>query len=106
MTAAAPARMTERDLQAAVVQVARMLGWLCYHTYDSRRSSEGFPDLVLVHERSGAILFVELKSDHGRVTEDQRRWLAALGIRGRSFVWRPADLRSGGITSALRRYAA
>lgn len=105
MTAIAPA-MAERDLQRAVVDLARMRGWLVYHTFLSARSEAGFPDLVLVHERSGAILFAELKSDRGKVTAAQDRWLRALGVRGVAFVWRPADLRDGSIDAALRRWAA
>ena len=36
---------TEKGFQAAVVELARLRGWLVYHTYDSRRSAKGFPDL-------------------------------------------------------------
>ena len=50
--------MTEKAFQSDVMRVAKMLGWLCYHTFDSRRSASGFPDLVLVRER---VLFRELK---------------------------------------------
>jgi VRR-NUC domain len=97
--------MTERELQAQVLDLARMLGYLAYHTYDSRRSVEGFPDLVLVHERSGALIFAELKSPTGRVTTAQDRWLRALALRGAAFVWRPDHLRDGTIVRALQRYA-
>ena len=50
-----------------VVDLARTLGWRVYHTYDSRRSQPGFPDLVLVRER---ILFLELKSETGKLSHD------------------------------------
>lgn len=53
--------MTERQFQPQVVQLARLCGWLIYHTFDSRRSAAGFPDLCMV--RGDRCLFVELKSD-------------------------------------------
>ncbi|MBM4407820.1 MAG: VRR-NUC domain-containing protein [Chloroflexi bacterium] len=71
--------MTERELQDAIVQVARLHGWLVYHTYDSRRSDPGFPDLVLVHVKRGQLWFLECKSARGRVTPEQQDWLSALG---------------------------
>jgi hypothetical protein len=97
--------MTERELQAQVIDLARMLGYLVWHCYDSRRSEPGFPDLVMVHERSGALIFAELKSTSGRLTPEQDRWLRALALRGAAFVWRPAELRDGSIARALLRYA-
>jgi hypothetical protein len=97
--------MTERQLQDAVMELARTLGFLVWHCYDSRNSEPGFPDLVLVHERSGALLFAELKSTAGRVTPEQDRWLRALALRGTAFVWRPTELRDGSISRALIRYA-
>ena len=97
--------MLEAELQRQVLEVARMLGWLCYHTHDSRKSESGFPDLVMVHERSGSTLFAELKRDGQEPTPEQWRWLRALGVRGVAFVWRPADLRDGSIGRALQRYA-
>ena len=59
--------MTEAQLQDAIVQMARVLGWLVYHTFDSRRSAAGFPDLVMV--RNGRLIFAELKSATGKATE-------------------------------------
>jgi hypothetical protein len=97
--------MSEDELQAQVVGFARDLGWLVYHTRDSRRSAPGFPDLVMVHERSGALLFAELKRDGKQPTPEQVRWLRALALRGAAFVWRPADWRSGEVGRALHRWA-
>ena len=43
--------MTEKQWQALVQETAQLAGWMAYHTYDSRRSAAGFPDLVLARER-------------------------------------------------------
>ena len=69
--------MTEAELQAAIIDAARMGGWLVFHPTDMRRNNPGFPDLVLV--RAPDVLFLELKSDTGRVRPEQRVWLEELG---------------------------
>jgi hypothetical protein len=97
--------MSEADLQSCVVDLARRLGGLVYHTHDSRRSPAGFPDLVIAFPRSGAIVFAELKSATGRVTPEQDEWHRALAVRGAMYVWRPADWRDWSIARALQRHA-
>jgi hypothetical protein len=81
---------TEREFQEAVLDVAKRLGYRVYHTWNSMHSTGGFPDLVLV--RRPRLLFVELKSQRGRVSEQQQAWLDDLRAAGQqAFVWRPAD---------------
>lgn len=94
--------MPEAELQAQVIELATMLGWLEYHTHDSRRSREGFPDLVLVHEATGALIFAELKRDGKRPTAEQYRWLYALERRHAAYIWTPQNLRSGLIGHQLQ----
>ena len=83
--------LSERGFQTLVLELARIVGWRCYHTFNSRRSAPGYPDLCLV--RGNVCIFAELKTDIGRVTKDQTAWLAALsavpGIQ--AVVWRPCD---------------
>ena len=100
------AQMREDALQAQVEQIARSLGWLVYHTHDSRRSAAGFPDVVAVHPRRGRIVWAELKSGKGRVSDAQHEWLDALTEAGAEvYVWRPADLLSGAILDVFARLA-
>jgi hypothetical protein len=88
-----PHLWTERDLAAYVAQLARLGGWLRYHTHDSRRSPHGYPDETLVHPGRRLVLFRELKSDDGRVRPEQERWLDALtAAAADAGVWRPRDL--------------
>jgi len=80
----------ERDFQRQIVQLAKLYGWLCYHTHDSRRSAAGFPDLVLV--RNGTCIVAELKAAQGRVSPEQAMWIAELdGAQISAYVWRPVD---------------
>ncbi len=99
--------MSEEELQVSVLELARWRGWLCYHTYDSRRSEPGFPDLVMV--RAGKAVYAELKSDTGPITKDQKRWRERLerhvefaGPYVEYYLWRPDDWLSGKIEEALR----
>ncbi len=92
--------MTEAELDGHVKQLAALFGWLRYHTYRSKHSPAGFPDLVLV--RPPRVIFAELKRDLGvkggaagvGPTPDQERWLEALGrCPGvERYLWRPADI--------------
>ena len=70
--------MSEKAFQAEVLKRANQFGWLAYHTFDSRRSQEGFPDLVLV--RGAVCIFLELKSDSKSAKEspEQKAWIKAL----------------------------
>lgn len=93
--------MTEKQFQDHVIALASALGWLVYHTFDSRRSVAGFPDLVLVRGRT---LFRELKTTSGVLTAQQRVWLDRLEAGGSDAgVWRPRHLMDGTIEKELRR---
>lgn len=83
-------KLTEKEFMAQVVQLARLRGWMVYHTHDSRRSVAGFPDLLLL--RGNCEIVVELKVGKNKVTAEQEQWLQAFRRAGRAaFVWRPDD---------------
>ena len=83
--------MTERQLQDAVQDAARLGGWLHYHTLDSRGCAPGFPDLILA--RPGQVRALELKTVTGRVTAAQSEWITTLdGATVTAEIARPADL--------------
>jgi hypothetical protein len=95
-----PVNESEQELQAAVTQFCRALGIAWYHTYDSRRSNKGWPDLVLCGGRG--LLYRELKTEHGKLTAEQERWGDKLRRAAADWaVWRPSDLRSGRIQQEL-----
>lgn len=102
-------RMKEKELLETIKSLAKLTGWLIYHTYDSRKSPEGFPDLVLV--KPPDVIFVELKTDIGRLREKQKIWLEWLkrSSRVKTFLWTPQDWWNGTIAEILtgttqRRY--
>ncbi len=80
----------EGEFQASVVAFAESQGWLCYHTYDSRRSTPGFPDLVML--RGHRVVVAELKTGNKKTTPEQDRWSKAwLDAGAQAYEWRPGD---------------
>ncbi len=113
--------LSEKDFQDNVIELAQILGWRIAHfrpamTKHGWRTpmigNPGFPDLVLA--KAGQVITAELKSEKGKLTEDQAKWLAELSgtapaswlpsedgtirvggpsYRGSwAYVWRPSDL--------------
>jgi hypothetical protein len=88
--------LTEAEWQEKVIARARARRWLVHHCRPCQRTDgswttpvqghAGFPDLVLARE--GVVLFRELKTDAGRLTEAQRHWLETLP---EARLWRPGD---------------
>ena len=93
-----------------VIDVAKWAGYMHWHDNDPRRNRRGFPDLVLVHQRNGRLIFVELKSDKGKLRPEQQVWAELLGRHHEFYVWKPVHWTNGTIRSVLtaetRRAAA
>jgi len=67
---------TEKELQSAIIEQMKWMGWLIYHTFNSRRSQPGFPDLVAV--KGTRLMFVEFKTEKGKLHDAQIEWLNRL----------------------------
>ena len=89
--------ISERELAATVDALAELHGWKIYGVLEqrvyARRLSKGFPDRVMT--RNSRLLFIEYKSQRGRVTPEQQEWLEFLRLTlAEVFLWRPSDLDS------------
>ena len=95
--------MTETQLQAAIIELAGLTGWICYHTHDSRHSAKGFPDLCMV--RGKRLIFAELKREKGITSKDQDEWINRLVAADvvEVYVWRPQHWMSGRVDEVLKR---
>jgi hypothetical protein len=92
--------ISEQDFQQAVTDTLTALGWRWIHFRAARTQrgwktalsgSPGFPDLCAV--RGERVLFLELKAQKGKLRDEQRHWLSALGASHAVEVhcWRPDD---------------
>lgn len=108
---------SESDFLVMVTDLASLLGWRWAHFRPARTNhgwrtpasgslGKGWPDLVLTRDRDGRMIFAELKTDTGRVEDDQSEVLGYLrGVARRHgwlqvHIWRPRDFDE--IAAALR----
>lgn len=92
--------LSEAEFQATFVQALGVMGWAHCHVRRSigkgRRwmtatSAIGWPDVLAL--RGPWLLAVELKSDAGKLTEEQVQWLGRFALlpHARTWVLRPSD---------------
>ncbi len=97
--------ISEKDLQNAIVDAARLYGYVAFHSRPAitgkgwrtpvQYDGKGFPDLVLVGRER--VVFAEIKSDRGKPTAEQEQWLAGLERVAQLtpsvdvYVWSPQD---------------
>lgn len=99
-------RMGEKELLQNILDCARALGYLAYHTHNSRRSEPGFPDIIAVgYDR---LLAIECKREKEHPTLAQQNWLDELAhVPGvECYVIRPSDWLSGEVERILRGWPA
>jgi hypothetical protein len=90
---------SEWQFQNFVIARAINNGWSYYHAPDNKPDKngrvqsgivKGFPDLVLV--KGAVLVFVELKTETGRISPEQTVWLARLAATGcETHIWRPSQ---------------
>ena len=99
--------MSEAELQTTVIEMAQALGYRVAHFRACRTEKgwrtpveadgKGFKDLVMARPmsktRAGRVIFMELKREGGRVTEEQREWQRVLLAAGaEAYICEPHDL--------------
>lgn len=100
--------MLEDQLKASIIDLAEKLRWRVYSIRRSDlakvqgKTGKGYPDLTLC--RAPRIVFVELKSETGKLTDQQARWTAGLEAcpHVEVYVWRPRHWTSGKVEELLR----
>lgn len=77
MTGAIAAMQTERQFSDAIVEYARLCGWLIHRdpVWRATAAEPGYPDLTMTNGRR--IVFAELKGK-GKATAAQQAWLRTL----------------------------
>lgn len=96
---------SEASFQAQVVALARLTGWTAWHDAATNaprrcqacgdvrrgpRNEAGLPDLLLI--RGDRLLWVELKSQAGSTSPEQREMIGRLRAAGQTvLIWRPSN---------------
>lgn len=98
--------MSEAEWQSQVIQLGQFLGWKHLHvrrsigkgrSWVTATNRDGWPDLLLWNTRMPdlGLVALELKSESGKVTDEQLTVLAELEYAGvRTMVARPSDLEA------------
>lgn len=88
----------ESKFQTDVNRILTEYGWRWFHAPANiprngwiQNVRAGFPDICAV--RGTRLVFIELKTETGKTSEEQDRWLAAVAEAGaEAYVFRPSDL--------------
>jgi hypothetical protein len=92
VTSSALAVLTEAQFQRTVTEALRVHGWKVWHNTVAWRSDAGWPDLVAVHPGQKRVLFLELKTERGKLSEKQGHWRDLLVEAGQEwYCLRPSD---------------
>ncbi len=103
--------VSEAEWQRGIVELARMLGCRVAHFRPAKTShgwrtavaadGAGWPDLTLA--KPGRLIFAGLKSATGKLSDDQRAWLAVLAAAGAEVhVWRAGATDMQDIAATLQ----
>jgi len=82
--------ISEKEFTRQVIQLARTFQYAVYHTFMSKWSEKGYPDCCFA--KPGRLIFAELKSEAGKVSEKQQEWLDILRAAGaETYLWKPSQ---------------
>jgi len=96
--------ISEKAFTHQVITLAKYLGWRTAHFRPGKTQrgrwvtpvqgdGAGFPDLVLAHDKLRQVIFAELKTEIGKLSESQHEWIFVLReCPVRAFIWRPSDI--------------
>jgi VRR-NUC domain len=110
-------RMTEAQLQSAIIDLAHALGYekvahfrpalmmihgeLTYRT-PVAADGKGFPDLNILGK--GRVIYIECKSEKGRLSPEQEEWQREIRASGAEYyLFRPSDWLNDNIDKALKQ---
>lgn len=81
---------SEAEFESAVIDLAVLLGWECFHVHDARRFWPGWPDWIAF--QPGRHIWFELKRAGRQLEPAQLRWQERIREGGgECYLWRPDD---------------
>ena len=92
--------VSEKLWQEQVIQLANTCAWDAHHIRPAKYGATwktdglaGMPDLILIGKRGQGIIWAELKTDKGKLSEVQEARIVQLISNGEEVhIWRPRDL--------------
>ncbi len=93
---------SEAGFQRWVINTAHIFGWKVAHFRPAmnqrgkwmtpvQADGAGFPDLTMANAQLRRVIFVELKTETGKLTSAQEDWISHLAQAGQDvYVWRPS----------------
>ena len=87
-----PRKITEKIFQSQIRELSKILHVdKYYHPFLSKWSEKGYPDITIV--KVPKLIFLELKTEKGKVTEAQQEWHDLLNqcTSIEAHIVRPAD---------------
>lgn len=101
--------LSERMFQDAVIQLAATCGWDCHHIKPAKYGGTwktdglpGMPDLILIGQKGQGVMWAELKTDTGKLSDKQELRITQLLSNGQEVhIWRPRDMNK--IAERLQR---
>ena len=105
--------MSEKEFLSQIIEVAHIYHYRVAHFRPAQTSKgwrtpvsadgKGFPDLVLVSSSQKRILFIECKSDTGKLTIQQSNWRQCLLDSGAEYyLWQEGTYTAEHIAEILR----
>ena len=79
-----PNTRRESDIQRAIRDYLRLMGWFVWHNLQSLGSYRGLADLTAV--KNGIVMFIEVKTSRGRLTQHQKRFRDHLTRAGGRYI--------------------
>ena len=81
--------ISETELREQIRDLCKYTGWKFYFTWNSYHSPKGLPDLIL--RKKPRLIFAELKSEKGELSDAQLDWYFDLKESGfEVYIWRPS----------------
>lgn len=72
-----------------------VFGWIVFLDRVAWRSDPGYPDITAVHPEQRRVIWVELKTESGRLSPRQEDWRWVLESAGQEwYLWRPSSWAS------------
>ena len=83
----------EDTFKKEIITIGKEAGWIIYSIPDSRwATAKGYPDLTIIHPEKKLLMGAELKTNSGKLTQEQILWMTIISNYYPIHLWRPKHL--------------